>query len=172
MKIGIKYVSMDGNTGYGVAARRYLRGLDEAKVNFSWTPMRPGNRWKLGYQPYNGSSTGDDLLGFYCNREIDYQGRPSSHSFERPTVALWASAQYPRICHISQGSCGPVTGLRISDALGDPKDVSGQREAYRQGAARRNVQETRDHISGCGGEIDPSLRPPKAMPTLSMRPST
>ncbi|MHB1861419.1 MAG: glycosyltransferase family protein [Gemmatimonadaceae bacterium] len=36
---GLKYVSLYGPTGYGEAARRYMLGLSEAGVPFTWTPI-------------------------------------------------------------------------------------------------------------------------------------
>jgi hypothetical protein len=69
---GLKYVSLLEHSGYGVAARRYLLALARAGVDLSWVPMVPGNRWRLGYEPYLDTAIGDPRLGAFCNRKIDY----------------------------------------------------------------------------------------------------
>lgn len=72
---GLKYVSMHGPTGYGEAARRYVRGLAEAGVSLTWSPVveRRG--------PARGPARGltarrpDDLdavFGEFLGRRIEY----------------------------------------------------------------------------------------------------
>jgi len=69
---GIKYVSLHEPSGYGVAARRYLRGLINLDVPLTWAPMVQGSGWGLGYEPLPGSHTGDRLLDPFCHRAIEY----------------------------------------------------------------------------------------------------
>lgn len=63
---GLKYVSWADNSGYAVAARSYLRVLQQAGVELSWVPMLPG---PLGYE-VRASVPGE--LGRLANRPIDY----------------------------------------------------------------------------------------------------
>ena len=69
---GLKLVTMSDHSGYGEAGRRYLLALKNAGIDFTWTPMAPGNAWKLWAEPFEGRSVGDRELDFYCNRPIDY----------------------------------------------------------------------------------------------------
>ena len=62
---GVKYVSMNEASGYGIAAKRYIKALAAADVNLTWSPMMPGQAWKLGYQPFYGRSAGDLELDLY-----------------------------------------------------------------------------------------------------------
>jgi hypothetical protein len=67
----IKYVSPHEPSGYGEAARRYIAGLRNARVKLTWSPMVPGLRWRLGYEPFTGNrieSEFDEL----CNFPMDY----------------------------------------------------------------------------------------------------
>jgi glycosyltransferase involved in cell wall biosynthesis len=69
---GIKYVSLHEASGYGNAARRYIRGLMKTGIPLTWTPMVPGRGWGLGYQPFLGEMAADDDLYLVCNRSIEY----------------------------------------------------------------------------------------------------
>jgi glycosyltransferase involved in cell wall biosynthesis len=69
---GIKYVSLHEASGYGVAARRYIRGLMKTGMPLTWTPMVRGRGWGLGYQPFLGEIATDDDLHQICNRPVDY----------------------------------------------------------------------------------------------------
>lgn len=61
---GVHYVGTCDRTGYGTAARRMLRGLKNAGVPFSWTPMVPGRSWGLGYEPAGKGSRDGDFDAF------------------------------------------------------------------------------------------------------------
>jgi glycosyltransferase involved in cell wall biosynthesis len=68
---GIKYVSLWGNVGYYVAARRYMLGLINAGIPVTWTPMVW--EWRNPHHvPYRGDAPGDPDLDAFCNKEIDY----------------------------------------------------------------------------------------------------
>jgi len=69
---GVKYVSLHEPSGYGIAAKRYLRGLINRGVPLTWAPMIQGPGWGLGYEPFLGSNSGDELFDPYCNSPIDY----------------------------------------------------------------------------------------------------
>lgn len=70
--LGIKYISLYDNSGYGRAAKSYLLGLAETGIPITWTPMIPGNSWRLGYEPYLLDTIGDAQLDCFCNKPIDY----------------------------------------------------------------------------------------------------
>lgn len=92
---GLKYVSWLEPSGYGIAARRYLRGLLNAGVPLTWTPMVPGPGWgnQFHYEPYSGQSPGEPFLDVACNRSIDYD-----------TVLLHLVPEYyPRWCELEAG---------------------------------------------------------------------
>lgn len=69
---GIKYVSFHGVSGYGTAARSYLRGLRNVGIPITWTPMVPGKAWRIGYQPFLGTKIEDLELFPLCNIQIEY----------------------------------------------------------------------------------------------------
>lgn len=69
---GIKYISLWENSGYGIAAKRYIQGLATTGIPLSWTPMVSGSGWGLGYQPFPGNSVGDSELDQFCNIQIPY----------------------------------------------------------------------------------------------------
>lgn len=69
---GIKFVSFLENSGYGIAARRYMRGLIGLGIPLTWTPMVAGNGWGLGYVPFEGAVSGVDGFDRYCNAEVPY----------------------------------------------------------------------------------------------------
>jgi glycosyltransferase involved in cell wall biosynthesis len=50
------YLSLDEDSGYGVAAQRCIAALEESGLAVSWTPFVPGPRWGLGYEPATGSA--------------------------------------------------------------------------------------------------------------------
>jgi glycosyltransferase involved in cell wall biosynthesis len=70
--IGIKYVSLLENSGYGNAAKRYMRGLIKLGVPLTWTPMVSGSAWELGYEPFPGNAVGDPEFDQFCNLDIPY----------------------------------------------------------------------------------------------------
>jgi glycosyltransferase involved in cell wall biosynthesis len=45
------YLSLDENSGYGVAAERCMAALEETGLAVEWTPFIPGTGWGMGYQP-------------------------------------------------------------------------------------------------------------------------
>ena len=49
--LGIKYISPLDNTGYGLAAKAYLKGLIRSGVPVTWTPLVQGRSLGLGYEP-------------------------------------------------------------------------------------------------------------------------
>ena len=69
---GIKYVSFHEASGYGTAAHRYLRGLKNMGIPFTWAPMIPGKAWGLGYQPLLGREIEDSELSSFCNIPLEY----------------------------------------------------------------------------------------------------
>lgn len=66
---GLKYVSFHEASGYGHAARAYLRGLIRAGVPLTWQPLVLGPH---GYQPHEGASCGDPLLDTVLRRDVPY----------------------------------------------------------------------------------------------------
>jgi glycosyltransferase involved in cell wall biosynthesis len=50
------YLSLDEESGYGVAAQRCIAALEESGLAVSWTPFVSGPDWRLGYEPATGSS--------------------------------------------------------------------------------------------------------------------
>lgn len=48
---GWSYLSLDEDSGYGVAAQRCMAALEESDLRVEWTPFVPGAEWGLGYQP-------------------------------------------------------------------------------------------------------------------------
>ena len=69
---GIKYVSFHEASGYGTAARRYLRGLKNMGIPFTWTPMIPGKAWRMGYQPFLGREIENSEFSPFCNISLEY----------------------------------------------------------------------------------------------------
>ena len=53
--IGIKYISPADNTGYGIAAKAYLKGLIRSGISLTWTPLVKGRSLGLGYEPFQGA---------------------------------------------------------------------------------------------------------------------
>jgi len=68
---GIKYISESNPTGYGRAARGYLRGLENAGIPLTWLPMVVGNSWGMYLEPLSGQSD-DPEVGKLANRVVDY----------------------------------------------------------------------------------------------------
>lgn len=69
---GIKYISLHEDSGYGNAAQSYMRSIVDAGIPLTWTPLVPGNKLKLGYQPFTGDSSGSLEFDKYCNVDIPY----------------------------------------------------------------------------------------------------
>lgn len=70
--IGIKYISTSDNTGYGLAAKAYLKGLIRSGIPVTWTPLVQGRSLGLGYEPLRRRFDGDEMLAHVCNRDIPY----------------------------------------------------------------------------------------------------
>jgi glycosyltransferase involved in cell wall biosynthesis len=49
------YLSLDEESGYGVAAQRCIAALEESGLAVAWTPFVSGPSWRLGYEPAGGS---------------------------------------------------------------------------------------------------------------------
>ena len=69
---GVKYISFYGALGYFTAAKRYMLGLRNAGVPFTWTPMIPGRSWGINLEPFAGRAIADRELDPFCNRRIEY----------------------------------------------------------------------------------------------------
>jgi len=70
--LNIKYISLYETSGYGIAAKMYLKWLIKAGVNITWTPMIPGSGLGLGYEPYDDNDIDDPELKSICNIDIPY----------------------------------------------------------------------------------------------------
>lgn len=70
---GIRYYSFMEESGYGTAARRYMRGIAASGIPLEWCPLIAGKKWRhLGYAPLTGEiETGNEMATFYRNG-IDY----------------------------------------------------------------------------------------------------
>lgn len=66
---GLRYISLHEVSGYGHAARAYLRGLRQAGVALTWTPL-VWSPWTRGYQPR--TRVIDDELEDLCDQRVDY----------------------------------------------------------------------------------------------------
>jgi glycosyltransferase involved in cell wall biosynthesis len=66
---GLKYISWADSTGYAIAAKSYIRALNDAGVPLTWTPMAPG---KHGYETQTVTSWSCPKLSCVCNRPLDY----------------------------------------------------------------------------------------------------
>ncbi|WP_313514281.1 glycosyltransferase [Pseudomonas sp.] len=66
---GLKYISWADTTGYAVAAKAYVRGLIDAGIELTWTPMLPGAD---RYQLQSVDTWPEARLNDVCNRPIDY----------------------------------------------------------------------------------------------------
>ena len=67
----IKYVSEQAPTGYGRAARGYIRALQMSGAELTWTPMLVGDRWGKYLEPFLGTDLDDEFAGL-CNRPLEY----------------------------------------------------------------------------------------------------
>jgi hypothetical protein len=67
---GIKYISFYGANGYFIAAKRYMIGLRNFGITFTWTPLVRGEDDKL--VPFTGDNIGDTQLDHFCNKPIEY----------------------------------------------------------------------------------------------------
>lgn len=70
---GIKYVSEALRSGYGEAARGYMRHLREAGIALSWAPMVVGRSLGLWLEPFEGHNLEDEEFGELVNRDIEYE---------------------------------------------------------------------------------------------------
>ena len=55
------YLSLDEDSGYGVAAQRCIAALEESGLAVSWTPFVTGPGWRMGYEPAAGA--GEEQAG-------------------------------------------------------------------------------------------------------------
>jgi hypothetical protein len=71
---GIRYISLNERSGYGISASRYVAGLVDAGVEVTWTPLSPGGGTEPGlwYGPRKEPSRTNPALDRLCMREIDY----------------------------------------------------------------------------------------------------
>lgn len=69
---GIKYVSEGPTTGYGRAAREYIRQLVVRGIPVTWTPMVPGRRWGRSLEPFEGGGWPEEEFAPLVNRPLDY----------------------------------------------------------------------------------------------------
>lgn len=69
---GIKYISMSDHSGYGLAAKAYLKGLIRSGVPVTWVPLVPGRSLGLGCEPLRRPYAGEEILARVCNRDIPY----------------------------------------------------------------------------------------------------
>lgn len=45
------YLSLDEDSGYGIAAERCIEALEDSGIALDWTPFVPGRSWGLAYHP-------------------------------------------------------------------------------------------------------------------------
>lgn len=69
---GLRYISLAGSTGYAESARRYMTAFIRQGLPVTWTPIVPGKRWGMGFEPFEGKSVGDPDLDPLCNLSIPY----------------------------------------------------------------------------------------------------
>ncbi len=69
---GIKYVCEACPSGYGQAARAYIRGLRSGGIPLTCTPMVPGRCWGMYLEPYEARDFRDNEFGDLCNLPIEY----------------------------------------------------------------------------------------------------
>lgn len=72
MLSGIKYISLHEDSGYGVAAKSYIKALLDSDIHVTWTPMIRGKGIGMTYEPFRGTRVGDESLDTICNKEIEY----------------------------------------------------------------------------------------------------
>ena len=58
------YLSLDEESGYGVAAERCIAALEGSGVDLDWTPFVPGRGWGLAYEPARGAGavSGNEIV--------------------------------------------------------------------------------------------------------------
>ena len=54
------YLSLDEESGYGVAAQRCITALEDAGTAVAWVPFTGGGGWGLGYEPAAGAAAAYD----------------------------------------------------------------------------------------------------------------
>jgi glycosyltransferase involved in cell wall biosynthesis len=69
---GVRYISVNEVSGYGQAARGYLRALRLAGIPVTWTPMIPGRGLGLYLEPCAGRAVGDAEFDPICNIPLAY----------------------------------------------------------------------------------------------------
>lgn len=70
---GIKYISFHENSGYGIAAYRYIKGLTDLKIPLTWMPLVTGKKWKhLGYKPLEDKNSSYPEFAPFFNKKIEY----------------------------------------------------------------------------------------------------
>lgn len=47
----LRYVFWNDETGYGIAAKQYMRAMEESRIDYIQAPMRKGRKYGLGYEP-------------------------------------------------------------------------------------------------------------------------
>ncbi|MDZ7718940.1 MAG: glycosyltransferase [Balneolaceae bacterium] len=72
MSSSLKYVSLYENSGYGIAAKLYLKALLNSDIDVTWTPMVRGKGIGMTYEPYQKSEIGESELDSICNKPIEY----------------------------------------------------------------------------------------------------
>ncbi len=73
MTTGVKYVSLHENSGYGIAAKLYIKALMDSEVDVTWTPMVRGKSIGMTYEPFQKREIGEPEFDSVCNRSIDYE---------------------------------------------------------------------------------------------------
>jgi glycosyltransferase involved in cell wall biosynthesis len=72
MRRAIKYIALHEASGYGEAARAYMRGLHRAGVPLVWQPIIGGYRSGSYYRAFDGRALGDAELDPLCNQPGEY----------------------------------------------------------------------------------------------------
>lgn len=70
--LGIKYVSISGDSGYAIAAKRYILALVNSGIPLTWAPMIPNQPGKFWFAPTLQKEHEDIELSPFCNLEIEY----------------------------------------------------------------------------------------------------
>lgn len=84
---GIKYIAYNDHSGYGVAAARAMRGLIEAGVPLTWTPLVPG----IPFQPHQRWAEADMDQAVAALRRVRAEPNPAladhiARHYNRPAV--------------------------------------------------------------------------------------
>ena len=69
---GKRYVSEAPTTGFGRAAREYMRQLAARGIPLTWTPMVSGRGWGRSLEPFLGRDWPDETFGPLTNHPIEY----------------------------------------------------------------------------------------------------